>query len=45
MERNIRTSAKALVIKDGCLLAVKINDEATPIRMASSGSGDPEITD
>ena len=26
MERNVRTSAKALVIKDGCMLAVKIND-------------------
>jgi len=39
MERNIRTSAKVLVIKDGCLLAVKINDEATPIRMATSAPG------
>ena len=26
MERNVRTSAKALVIKDGRMLAVKIND-------------------
>ena len=26
MDRNIRTSAKALVIKDGCMLAVRIND-------------------
>ncbi|MBP5492022.1 MAG: NUDIX domain-containing protein [Clostridiales bacterium] len=26
MERSVRTSAKALVIKDGCVLAIKLHD-------------------
>lgn len=26
MDRLVRTSAKALVIKDGCMLAIKLHD-------------------
>lgn len=37
MERNVRTSAKALVIKDGCMLAVKINDNGEEFYIMPGG--------
>ena len=37
MERNVRTSAKALVIKDGFMLAVKINDNGEEFYIMPGG--------
>ena len=37
MDRNIRTSAKALVIKDGCMLAVRINDNGDEFYIMPGG--------
>ena len=37
MNRNIRTSAKALVIKDGCMLAVRINDNGDDFYIMPGG--------
>ncbi|MBR3279965.1 MAG: NUDIX domain-containing protein [Lachnospiraceae bacterium] len=37
MEREVRTSAKALVIKDGCMLAVKINDNGEEFYIMPGG--------
>ncbi len=37
MERSVRTSAKALVIKDGCMLAVKINDNGEEFYIMPGG--------
>ena len=37
MERNVRTSAKALIIKDGCMLAVKINDNGDEFYIMPGG--------
>jgi ADP-ribose pyrophosphatase YjhB (NUDIX family) len=37
MDRCVRTSAKALVIKDGCILAVKINDNGDEFYILPGG--------
>jgi ADP-ribose pyrophosphatase YjhB (NUDIX family) len=41
MERNIRTSAKALVIKDGCILAVRIDDHGDVFYIMPGGGQNP----
>lgn len=37
MERNVRTSAKALIIKDGSMLAIKINDNGEEFYIMPGG--------
>ena len=44
MDRNVRTSAKALIIKDGCMLAIKINDHGEVFYIMPGGgqmAGEP----
>lgn len=42
MSREIRTSAKAVVIKDGSLLAIKLNDENEEFYILPGGGQDSE---
>ena len=41
MDRNIRTSAKALVIKDGCMLTVRIDDHGDVFYIMPGGGQNP----
>lgn len=42
MERNFRNSAKALIIKDGKMLAIKINDESGECYIMPGGGQETE---
>jgi 8-oxo-dGTP diphosphatase len=42
MERRIRNSAKALIFKDGCMAAVKINDHGDVFYIMPGGGQNPE---
>lgn len=44
MERKIRNSAKALIIKDGKLLAIKLNDNGDVFYIMPGGGQDSEET-